>query len=67
MVIFIYYLGFEYFFNTTLGKYQTQATLVNIQGLRPTLIQITLRNISRFISILPGLKDDERAIHDQVF
>ncbi|WP_272023554.1 RDD family protein [Olleya namhaensis] len=66
LVRFIYYFSFEYISGRTLGKYQTQTQVVNHVGEKPTVIQLIKRNISRFISILSGLSDDEKALHDNV-
>ncbi|AUP79256.1 RDD family protein [Flavivirga eckloniae] len=64
LVRFIYYLVFEYLFGRTPGKYQTRTKVVNRIGEKPTLIRLAKRNLSRFISILSGISDDERALHD---
>ena len=65
-VRFLYYLGFESIYGRTPGKYQTLTKVVDKDGNKPTFIQLIIRNISRFISILSGITDEERALHDQV-
>ena len=64
LVRFCYYLLLEYFLGQTLGKLQTQSTVVNRQGSRPSLRQLCLRNLLRFISLFSAVSDNERAIHD---
>lgn len=64
IVRFIYYITFEYILNRTPGKYQTQTKVLNRKGLKPTLVQLIKRNLSRFITIFSGISDNERAIHD---
>lgn len=66
LVRFIYYFTFEYIFDRTPGKYQTQTKVVNRTGQKPTLIQLITRNLSRFISVFSGISDNERAIHDSL-
>ena len=66
LVRFIYYLGFESLLGRTPGKYQTKTKVVNIIGEKPTLVQLIKRNLGRFVSILSGISDDERAIHDNL-
>ena len=66
LVRFVYYFTFELLFNRTPGKFQTQSKVVNKDGAKPTVVQLFLRNISRFISVFSGISDDERAIHDQI-
>ena len=65
-VRFVYYFAFELVFSRTPGKFQTQSKVVNKEGVKPSIFQLFLRNISRFISVFSGLSDDERAIHDQI-
>ena len=66
LVRFIYYFTFEYVYGRTPGKYQTQTEVVNETGKKPNIRQLIIRNISRFISILSGISDDERAVHDNL-
>ena len=66
LVRFIYYFTFEYLYGRTPGKYQTQTEVVNETGKKPKIGQLIMRNISRFISILSGISDDERAVHDNL-
>ena len=66
LVRFIYYLAFESLLGRTPGKYQTKTKVVNRIGEKPTLVQLIKRNLSRFVSILSGISDDERAIHDNL-
>ena len=64
LVKFLYYFCFEYFFGRTPGKYHTQSKVVNKDGGKPTTTQLIIRNLSRFFSVLSGVSDDERAVHD---
>lgn len=66
LVRFIYYLVFESLFSRTPGKFQTQTKVVNQIGGKPIFVQLIKRNLSRFISILSGISDDERAVHDNL-
>jgi hypothetical protein len=66
LVRFIYYFTFEYLYGRTPGKYQTQTKVVNVTGGNPDIGQLIKRNISRFISVLSGISDDERAVHDNL-
>ena len=63
-VRFVYYFIFELWFSRTPGKFQTQTIVVNKDGGKPNVIQLLTRNIVRFISIISGISDDERALHD---
>ena len=63
---FIYYFGFELAYSRTPGKFQTQTKVVNKNGSKPNAFQLLIRNLSRFLSVLSGISDDERAIHDQI-
>ncbi|BAO75339.1 RDD family protein [Winogradskyella sp. PG-2] len=63
-VRFLYYFIFELAYGRTLGKFQTQTIVMNKDGNLPTMIQLIIRSLSRFISIFSGISDDERAIHD---
>lgn len=65
-VRFLYYFVFELLFGRTPGKYQTRTKVLNKEGNTPTLLQLIIRTLSRFISIFSGISDDERAIHDQL-
>ncbi|WMI68259.1 RDD family protein [Mangrovimonas sp. YM274] len=66
LIRFIYYFTFEYLYGRTPGKYQTQTEVVNGTGEKPNIGQLIKRNISRFISILSGISDDELAVHDNL-
>nr|WP_321248273.1 RDD family protein [uncultured Psychroserpens sp.] len=63
-VRFLYYFCFEAIYSRTPGKFQTQSIVVNKDGNKPTIFQLLIRNLIRFISVLSGISDDERAIHD---
>ncbi len=63
-VRFLYYFISEALFSRTLGKLSTQTKVVNINNEKPNLLQILIRSLSRFISLLSGVSDDEVAIHD---
>lgn len=65
VIRFLYYLFLEYKYGRTLGKFQTQSKVVNKDGGAPSISQLVKRNLSRFISILSGITDDETALHDQ--
>ena len=64
LVRFIYYFTFEYLYGRTPGKFQTQTEVVNETGKKPNIGQLIMRSICRFISVLSGISDDERAVHD---
>lgn len=64
LVRFCYYFCFEFYLGRTLGKFQTQTKVVTINGEKPTILQLIKRNISRFFSLISGVSDKERAIHD---
>jgi hypothetical protein len=53
-------------YSRTPGKFQTQTKVVNKDGKKPSIFQLLIRSISRFISIFSGISDDERAIHDTI-
>ncbi len=63
---FLYYFGFEVSLGRTPGKYQTQTIVVNRNGEKPKLSMLIIRNLSRFISIISGVSDEERAVHDSL-
>ncbi|MDG5489938.1 RDD family protein [Psychroserpens sp. SPM9] len=63
-VRFAYYFCFEAIYGRTPGKFQTQTKVVDKHGNKPNLFQLLIRNLVRFISVLSGISDDERAIHD---
>lgn len=65
-VRFVYYFCFEVMYSRTPGKFQTQTKVVNKDGKKPSIFQLLIRSISRFISIFSGISDDERAIHDTI-
>lgn len=64
VVRFCYYFTFEYLYGRTPGKYQTQTKVVTSKGGKPSIFQLFIRNIVRFISALSFASDDERAAHD---
>ena len=64
VVRFVYYFIFEYYFDRTLGKYDTQTKIVNIDNSKPSIFQLVKRNLSRFFSLISAVDDEERAIHD---
>jgi len=61
---FVYYFTFEQLYGRTPGKFDTQTKVVDKNGNKPSMFQIITRNLCRFISVLSGISDDERAIHD---
>lgn len=63
---FIYYFLLEYFIGRTIGKYLTQTKVVDSKGNRPNIMQLIIRNMTRFFSLISGVNDKERAIHDQL-
>lgn len=62
---FLYYFLFEFFLGRTPGKFKTQTIVVNNEGLKPSTIQLIKRNLVRFFSLISGLSDNERALHDE--
>lgn len=47
---FLYYLGFEFAFGKTVGKFITQTKVVSSKDLtKPTFIQVLIRTLSRII------------------
>nr|WP_321225229.1 RDD family protein [uncultured Psychroserpens sp.] len=65
-VRFVYYFGFELAFNRTPGKFQTQTIVVDKDGNKPSVLQLLVRSLARFITVISGISDDERAVHDQI-
>ncbi|MEM5566010.1 RDD family protein [Psychroserpens sp. AS72] len=63
---FLYYFSFEAIYSRTPGKFQTQSKVVDKNGNKPSIFQLLIRNLSRFLSVLSGISDDERAVHDQI-
>lgn len=63
---FLYYFLFELFLGRTPGKFKTQTIVVNKANLRPSISQIGVRNLIRFFSLISGISDQERAVHDSV-
>lgn len=66
VVRFIYYFFFEIIFSRTPGKFETLTLVVNSEGNKPSIFKLLIRNITRFISVLSGVSDNERAIHDSI-
>jgi len=66
LVRFTYYFCFEAIYSRTPGKFQTQSKVVDKDGNKPSVFQLIIRNLSRFLSVFSGISDDERAIHDQI-
>nr|WP_321229925.1 RDD family protein [uncultured Psychroserpens sp.] len=65
-VRFIYYFIFELLYSRTPGKFQTQTKVVDKNGNKPSVFQLFIRSLSRFLSVFSGISDDERAVHDQI-
>ena len=53
-------------YSRTPGKFQTQTKVVDKDGNKPSVFQLFIRNLSRFLSVFSGISDDERAVHDQI-
>jgi uncharacterized RDD family membrane protein YckC len=51
----LYFIIPEWFFGQTLGKFLTRTIVVNINGCRPSLIQIISRNFFRIFEVNPIL------------
>lgn len=66
LVRFVYYFTFELLYSRTPGKFQTQSKVVNKDGEKPSVFQLLIRSLSRFISVFSGISDDERAVHDTI-
>jgi uncharacterized RDD family membrane protein YckC len=65
-VRFVYYFGFELAFYRSPGKFQTQTIVVDKDGNKPSVLQLLVRSLARFITVISGISDDERAVHDQI-
>ena len=66
IVRFMYYFSLEMIFGQTISKLQTQTKVVNKKGEKPSVLNLLIRNASRFWSLLSGITDYERAIHDKL-
>ncbi|WP_176214832.1 RDD family protein [Reichenbachiella faecimaris] len=67
-IYMLYYVIAEHFFNKTLGKRFTKTKVVNIDGSKPSLEQIVMRSVSRFIiiEIISYFKDRPIGWHDKL-
>jgi uncharacterized RDD family membrane protein YckC len=59
-----YYTIFEYFFQKTPGKFITKTIIINELAEKPSLDQILLRTILRFIPLEPYTCINGRGFHD---
>ncbi|EAQ38292.1 RDD family protein [Dokdonia sp. MED134] len=66
IVRFMYYFSLEMILGQTISKLQTQTKVVNKKGEKPSVLNLFIRNVSRFWSLLSGITDYERAIHDKL-
>jgi hypothetical protein len=48
-IIFLYYFLTEYFFNKSIAKFLTRTKIVNKKGIQPTVKELLIRNLCRFI------------------
>ncbi|GAA4000506.1 hypothetical protein GCM10022408_09490 [Hymenobacter fastidiosus] len=67
-LLFIYYVGTEFFFQRSLGKLLTQTVVVSRDDERPSFGAILLRTVCRFIPLEPVslLLSGKRAWHDSL-
>ena len=67
MLYFTYYIGSEFLFSKTLGKYITKTKVVNQDGTKPKLIMLIIRNVCRWIPFDQlSYLFDKRGWHDQI-
>lgn len=62
---FVYYFIFEWFYQKTPGKWQTQ-TMVLSHGHKPKLLQLVIRNGFRFIAGFSMIDDHPTFLHDKL-
>jgi len=56
----------ELLFRKTIGKFITQTNVINSLGLKPTILQLIIRNASRLIPFeaFTYLSKEKRGLHD---
>lgn len=66
LIIFLYYFIQELLFRKTIGKFVTKTHVVNNLGLKPTVLQLILRNASRLIPFeaFTYFSKEKRGLHD---
>lgn len=70
----IYQICMEYSYQATIGKRLLQIKVVNLQGLKPSLQQITIRNLAKVLSTIPAffgylylfLNKQQQSLHDKI-
>lgn len=67
-VIYSVYSFFEYKYQKTLGKYFMKLKVVSIDGNKPTVWQVLLRNYMRIVpgDVVSFLRRNARGFHDQI-
>lgn len=65
-ILFLYYFIQEFLFGKTIGKFITKTYVINSLGVKPTILQLILRNASRLIPFeaLTYLSKEKRGLHD---
>jgi len=66
--IFLFYIFFEYNWGKTPGKFITRTKVVNSEGERPTLTQVIMRTLCRFIpfEVFSFLGSRPVGLHDKI-
>jgi len=66
LILFLYYFIQELLFRKTIGKFITQTNVINSLGLKPTILQLIIRNASRLIPFeaFTYLSKEKRGLHD---
>lgn len=66
VIRFCYYFLFEFIYQRTPGKFETQTIVTNNSGGKPSIFQLIKRNLSRFFSLFSFVSDSEKTIHDEI-
>ncbi len=66
VIRFLYYFLFEFMYQRTPGKFETQTIVTNTDGGKPSVFQLLKRNLSRFFSLFSFVSDSEKTIHDEI-
>lgn len=66
VIRFFYYFLFEFMYQRTPGKFETQTIVTNTDGGKPSVFQLIKRNLSRFFSLFSFVSDSEKTIHDEI-
>ena len=69
----VYQIFMEYNYQATFGKRLLQIRIVNLQGLKPSLTQVIVRNLAKIASTIPAflgylyllLNKQQQALHDK--